>query len=564
MKKILVLLLAMVAAFMFSLTAFAGEECTHANKQLEEAVQPTCCMAGYEECYYCPDCYSYVDMNGDVVEFWDLEIPALNDKLVKVDAVAATCCATGILEHYECTECGSLYWSEEGANGGFFNVAFGPSVIEPATKIEYVEAVEASAHKNGTQAYFYCPDCDVVYDEDMRLTNRMNLVIPAEHNLQYEEAVEPTCCMQGVAECLYCEECYEYFDLNGDPVEYWDLMIPALNDKLVKVEAVAATCCATGILEHYECTECGSLYWSEEGANGGFFNMAFGPSVIEPATDLEYVEAVEVTNHKNGSHAYFYCPKCDVVYDEDMRLTNRLNLVIPSEHTLEHVEAKKACHANGYAEYWFCAECDAVFTDAEGKYLTNRLNLVIPAVSELVYVPAADACHVPGTQEYWYCPDCEAVYADEAGTQLTNRMNLKIAPDCELVHMEAVDACHNNGTAEYWFCPDCEAVYADEAGTQLTNRMNLTIAGDMDALKHFDAVAATADKEGMLEHWYCEGCDCYFTDAEGKYNVARLSLIIPVLEVVDTGDSVSIVPVVAMAAAVAAFAVAFDKKRKMA
>jgi len=44
------------------------------------------------------------------------------------------------------------------------------------------------------------------------------------------------------------------------------------------------------------------------------------------------------------------------------------------------------------------------------------------------------------------------------------------------------------------------------------------------------AKAATATEDGNLEYWYCAGCDCYFTDGQGKYNVPRLSLIIPKVE----------------------------------
>jgi hypothetical protein len=31
----------------------------------------------------------------------------------------------------------------------------------------------------------------------------------------------------------------------------------------------------------------------------------------------------------------------------------------------------------------------------------------------------------------------------------------------------------------------------------------------------------------MNEYWYCAGCDCFFTDAEGKQIIAYLSLTIP-------------------------------------
>lgn len=42
-----------------------------------------------------------------------------------------------------------------------------------------------------------------------------------------------------------------------------------------------------------------------------------------------------------------------------------------------------------------------------------------------------------------------------------------------------------------------------------------------------EAVAPTCETEGNIAYWYCAGCDCYFTDAEGKYNIARLSCILP-------------------------------------
>ena len=41
------------------------------------------------------------------------------------------------------------------------------------------------------------------------------------------------------------------------------------------------------------------------------------------------------------------------------------------------------------------------------------------------------------------------------------------------------------------------------------------------------AVAPTCTTEGNVDYWYCAGCDNYFADAEGKYNVARLSCMLP-------------------------------------
>lgn len=260
--------------------------------------------------------------------------------------------------------------------------------------------------------------------------------------------------------------------------------------------------------------------------------FAADDEVLEPSGTghvLEYHAGYEAC-HANGMSEYWYCAECDVVYADNgegtLVQTNRMNLTIPADTELVHMDAVEACHANGSQEYWFCPECEAVFADAEGTQLTNRMNLTIPADTELVYVPAAEACHVPGSAEYWYCPDCEAVFADEAGTQLTNRKRLETAPVCGLTHVEAVDACHVNGSAEYWYCEICEAVFIDEAGTQLSNRMNLTIPADSE-LEHVEAVAPMCHSMGNIEHWFCPDCGGHYADAEGKVVTNALSVILP-------------------------------------
>jgi len=250
----------------------------------------------------------------------------------------------------------------------------------------------------------------------------------------------------------------------------------------------------------------------------------------EHVHNIAYVPAAEAC-HVEGTAEYWYCtdPTCEAVYADEAltQLTNRKNLAIAPDAELAYVPAAEACHVAGTAEYWYCPECDAVYADAEGTQLTNRKNLEIPADCELAYVPAAEACHVAGISEYWYCPECDAVYADAEGTQLTNRKNLEIPADTELVHHEAIAPCHANGYLEYWYCPDCDAYFADAEGKQLTNIKNLTVEGDLSKLVYTAKVEPTATENGMNEYWYCAGCDCYFTDAEGKMNIAYLSLTIP-------------------------------------
>ena len=283
---------------------------------------------------------------------------------------------------------------------------------------------------------------------------------------------------------------------------------------------------------------------------------------------IAHVEAAEAC-HKEGTVEYWYCtdPECEIVFaDEECTVvTNRKNLAIAPDCELVYVPAAEACHVAGSAELWYCPECDAVYSDAEGKTLTNRKNLETAPVCELVYVPAAEACHVPGSAELWYCTKCRAVYADAAGTVLTNRKNLETPAVVELQHIEAVAACHANGYLEHWYCSKCDAYFADAAATQLTNIKNLTVEGDLSKLEYHAAVAATATENGMQEYWACEGCKCFFTDAEGKYNIAYLSLTIPATGEIDnpkTGDNAIFFIVALVAVATLGVAAVSFKKRE--
>lgn len=204
-------------------------------------------------------------------------------------------------------------------------------------------------------------------------------------------------------------------------------------------------------------------------------------------------------------------------------------------HDLTYTAAVEGCHTAGMKEYWYCADCDTHFSDKDAKYPVAYLSLATEPTVELGFVPAAEACHKPGSQAYWQCPVCDQVFADVDGVAdaiPTTRKNLETPADTELVYHEAVAPCHANGYLEYWYCPDCDGYFTDAAGTAITNIKNLTVEGDLSKLAYTAKVEPTATENGMNEYWYCAGCNCFFTDAEGKYNIAYLSLTIPA-----TGES---------------------------
>ena len=340
----------------------------------------------------------------------------------------------------------------------------------------------------------------------------------------------------------------------------------------VFASAANTNCVATGTANH-DWTAWKTVQLNSDGSGLKERSCACGrveTEVIEAPHkhSIAHVPATEAC-HVPGTAEFWYCtdPECEIVFADEAltQVTNRKNLAIEPDCALAYVPATEACHVAGSAEYWYCPECDAVYADAEGTQLTNRKNLAIEPVCALAHVPAAEACHVAGSAEYWYCVKCEAVYADAAGTQLTNRKNLATEAVIELVHHEAIAPCHANGYLEYWYCPKCDNYFADAAATQQTNIKNLTVEGDLSKLEYHAAVAATATANGMQEYWYCAGCDCFFTDAEGKYNIAYLSLTIPATgEVVapDTGDNAIFFIVALVAVATLGVAAVSFKKRE--
>lgn len=44
-------------------------------------------------------------------------------------------------------------------------------------------------------------------------------------------------------------------------------------------------------------------------------------------------------------------------------------------------------------------------------------------------------------------------------------------------------------------------------------------------LKHILAKAATENAEGNIEHWYCSGCDKYYSDKDGTKEIKKADTV---------------------------------------
>ena len=82
-------------------------------------------------------------------------------------------------------------------------------------------------------------------------------------------------------------------------------------------------------------------------------------------------------------------------------------------------------------------------------------------------------------------------------------------------HPESNNTCDPH--IEYWYCPDCKTYFTDAACTNEIRKSKLDDGMTKDknkhtALKKVPSKAATCTEEGNIEHWYCSGCDNYYTD----------------------------------------------------
>ena len=148
------------------------------------------------------------------------------------------------------------------------------------------------------------------------------------------------------------------------------------------------------------------------------------------------------------------------------------NSVSTHKHHCKKVEGKDAtCLEEGKLTYWDCIGCDMIFNN---QYLEKELSLdevIIPKLPHTIsHIEGNEAtCDKAGNIEYWKCDSCTTYFADEAATtEISDKKSVIIASQAhQMTHTpEKRPSGKNDGNIEYWYCNVCENYYKDADGKQ--------------------------------------------------------------------------------------------------
>ena len=480
---------------------------------------------------------SWENPAGDIVI--DVAFKCAAHEATHSEAHGASCHERGTVEYWYCANC-DTYFLDEACT----QITNALNIYTPATgseNVDHYEAVAPECHSRGNVEYWYCNDCDRYFLDEActQLTNALSIWVGelGSENVQHIDAVAPKCHSIGNVEHWYCADCDGYFldEACTQLTNSHSVILPATgSENVTHVEKVDPNCHVNGMQEHWYCEDCNGYFTDAETTHEAFYRDLIIPAEVT----MDYYEAVEAGCHNNGNIEHWFCPECEGFYLDafGIRPTNSLSVILPATGatTVTHYEAVEAyCHRNGMLEHWVCDDCGNYFTDAEcTQQVMQPRYLIIPAEVSLEYHEKVNAtCVENGMEEYWYCAECDCYFTDAEGIFNIASKRLVIEADGTdhvLEHHAAADpVCHKNGNVEYWYCAECDCYFIDVKGNLVnTNAKNVVILAE-ETLKHTAKVDATCTENGMQEYWYCENCDCYFTDAEGKFNIARLSLVIP-------------------------------------
>ena len=533
----------------------------------------TCTEDGNYKYYRCTCGELYEDADAKISTTAEKVIDkAAHTDLKKTEAKEPTCDRDGCVAYWFCTGCDNYYFDNNGAVGEKTTVE---EVAIPATGHKWVLVV-GGYEEGATQHTVKCSVCGQKKDEahadrtgdksdkwESDKDNHWNvygcgtIMNKAAHTWDAGVVTTPATCTTDGVKTYTCDVCKA---TKTEPIK-------ATGHSMTKTPAQAATCTEHGNSEYYTCGNCGKFFSDEAGKN----EIAKDSWVIKAlGHKLTKTPAKAATCTEAGNNAYWTCDTCGQVF-KDEQGTQPTNVAAETlaalGHKLTKTEAKDAtCTEAGNNAYWTCETCGQVFKDEQG---TQPTTVTAETIKALGHDFTGAWVNTDAAGHYHKCTRCDAT-----DTVVKHTFNGKPCNeedkcnDCGYVKPKgqhtwgkidykwSVSESNNMGCTATVKCTNCEAVETDTAivGSNIITPATCTEAGmirytatfynselfapqtkedPIPALGHtltkVEAKAATCTEVGNSEYYTCGTCGKFFSDKDGKTEIAKDSWVIKAL-----------------------------------
>ena len=244
---------------------------------------------------------------------------------------------------------------------------------------------------------------------------------------------------------------------------------------------------------------------------------------------ISHVAEKPATCTEAGNSEYFYCAGCDKYFtngDATEEASAPTFTPATNHPNKQHHDATGSCTEPGTIEYWSCADCDKNFSDEDCTQVVDDLTRTVGHTIISVDAVAA-TCTEAGTIAHYTCTVCNQNFSDDEGTQVLDSIAGEDALGHQKVHHDAVAAtCTTQGIIEYWECTRCHKNFREEAcTTEITNEDDLKTEKAAHTPTQVAAVAPTCTTTGTKAHWECSVCHKKFMTQECTSEVTDADLI---------------------------------------
>ena len=369
------------------------------------------------------------------------------------------------------------------------------------------------------------------------------------HSLTKVEAVAATCTEGGNNEHYSCSVCKKVFKADKTTeTTVADETLTALGHKLTKTEAKAATCTEAGNNEYYTCGNCGKFFSDADGKT-----EIVKDSWVIKALDHDFTGAWVNTDAAGHYHKCSRCDATDTVVkhtfngkpcnEEDK--CNDCGYVKPKgQHTWGKIDYKWSVSESnnmGCTATVKCTNCEAVETDTaiigidttpatctvDGKtvytatfssnlFTTQTKEVTIDKLGHTYGAPVWSWSEDGKTATATFTCTREGCTAETTGHAQTMTATVsgkqKVAPTCT-----------DKGTTTY----TAKVTFEKKDYTDTKDVQDIKALGHK--LTKTAAKAATCTEPGNKEYYTCGTCGKFFSDKDGKTEIAKDSWVIKAL-----------------------------------